>query len=106
GGDLRVTTSFLGANPDEIRSGPLAGVRVLAAEEDLARELVASLNEAQRTRAVVSDEAPSDILSGNLGRSRAEWDRWRVTLEPAGIAVAELNEAQRHWVSRILQEVA
>jgi len=102
---LGVTPSFLGANPGEIRTGPLAGFRVLSAEEDLGRELVSSLTPAQRERAVLSETAPNDILTGNLGKQREEWNAWRTTLEPAGIPVAELNEVQRHWVRRILDEV-
>jgi hypothetical protein len=104
-GELRVTPTFLGANPAEVRSGPLAGVRTLAAEEDLGRDLVMSLTDEQRARAVISDQAPNDILSGNLGRPREEWDAWRVTLQPEGVPVGELNEAQQHWVRRILDEV-
>jgi hypothetical protein len=102
---IAVTPSFLGANPAEIRSGSLAGYRVLSAEEDLGRELVRSLTAAQRERAVLSATPPSDIMTGNLGKERDEWDAWRATLEPAGIPVAELNEMQRHWVRRILDEV-
>src|SRR5262249_19341459 len=36
--------SFFGANPAEVREGPRAGLRVLAAEEDLGRELITSLD--------------------------------------------------------------
>jgi hypothetical protein len=53
---------FLGANPGEVRVGQRAGLRVLSAEEDLARELVKSLDEAQRTAAMIAVEAPVDIL--------------------------------------------
>jgi hypothetical protein len=102
---IGVTPSFFGSNPAEVRSGPLTGFRVLGAEEDLARELVSSLSEAQRTRAIVSAEAPRDIFTGNIGKDPAQWETWRVTLAPAGIAVAELNEVQQHWVQRILEEV-
>ena len=35
-----VTPSFFGSNPAEVRTGPLLGTRVLAAEEDLALEFV------------------------------------------------------------------
>jgi hypothetical protein len=104
-GGVSVTPTFFGSNPGEVRSGPLTGLRVLGAEEDLARELVASLSPDQRRRAIVSAEAPRDILTGNLGKSRERWSEWRTTLAPEGIAVAELNEVQQHWVRRILDEV-
>ncbi len=102
---VSVTPSFFGSNPAEVRSGPLTGFRVLGAEEDLGRELVTSLTAAQKAKAVVSDEAPRDIFTGNIGKPAEQWDAWRETLEPAGIAVAELNEVQQHWVRRILDEV-
>lgn len=102
---VTVTPTFLGSNPGEIRTGPLAGYRVLAVEEDLGRELVTSLTDEQRARAVLSDRAPRDILTGQFGTPRDEWDAWRDEVRPQGIAVAELNEAQQHWVRRILDEV-
>src|SRR6266550_5730388 len=45
GKEVSVTPSFLGSNPGEIRDGPRKGLRVLGAEEDLARQLVRSLND-------------------------------------------------------------
>lgn len=102
---VSVTPTFFGSNPGEVRSGPLTGLRVLGAEEDLARELVASLSDEQRRRAVVSTEAPRDILTGNLGKSRDRWDEWHAMLVPEGIRVADLNEVQQHWVRRILDEI-
>jgi hypothetical protein len=102
---VSVTPSFFGSNPAEVRSGPLTGFRVLGAEEDLARELVTSLDGAQRAEAIVSAEAPRDIFTGNIGKEREQWEAWRATLEPEGVRVAALNEVQQHWVRRILDEV-
>ena len=102
---VALTPSFFGSNPGEVRSGPLTGFRVLGAEEDLARELVTSLTDAQRGRALVSNQAPSDIFTGNIRRQRDQWDAWLTSLQPEGIRVAELNEVQQHWVKRILEEV-
>jgi len=39
GKPVAVTPAFFGANPAEVRSGPLQGLRTLAREEDLARTL-------------------------------------------------------------------
>jgi hypothetical protein len=102
---VSVTPSFFGSNPGEVRSGPLTGFRVLGAEEDLARELVGSLTPAQRSKAIVSTEAPRDIFTGNIGKAEDQWEAWRATLLPEGIQVAELNEVQQHWIRRILDEV-
>jgi hypothetical protein len=65
-----VTPCFLGADP---ASSPLLGphlLRPLAGAEDLARELVLSLDEGQRAHAVMSPVAPIDIARAN--RSRVE----------------------------------
>ena len=102
---VTVTPSFFGSNPAEVRSGPLTGFRVLGAEEDLARDLVTSLTPAQRSKAVVSAEAPRDIFTGNINKPAEQWEAWRETLQVAGIPVRELNEVQQHWVRRILDEV-
>jgi hypothetical protein len=60
-----VTPCFLGADP---ASAPLLGphpLRPLAGVEDLARELVHSLDDAQRARAIVSPVAPIDLVGVN-----------------------------------------
>jgi hypothetical protein len=60
-----VTPCFLGADP---AVSPLLGsapLRPLAGAEDLARELVRSLDPGQGARAVLLGRAPSDIMGGN-----------------------------------------
>ena len=102
---LTVTPSFLGSNPAEVVSGPLAGFRVHGVVEDLARELLMSLSDAQRSRAIVADRPPGEIFTANINKERSQWDAWRETLEPEGVPVADLNEVQQHWVRLILDEV-
>jgi hypothetical protein len=87
---------FLGANPAEVREGSRVGLRALAEEEDLARDLVRSLNEAQRRQAVVTRAAPSDILTGNAPAVHP--------LEPNGIAVTDLNPGQVDQLIQLLDE--
>lgn len=62
----RVTYSphFVGSEPARLPAGPGAGLRILGPEEDLARDLLRSLDPDQRRRAVASDLAPADILTG------------------------------------------
>jgi hypothetical protein len=93
-----VTPAFLGANPAEVRSGPRAGVRVLAAEEDVARALLASLSAEQRAAAVLGDRAPADILAVP-GRALDQVDA-------SGLAVERMDDAQRALVERLLAEFA
>ena len=44
GGNVAGAPSFFGANPAEVREGPRKGLRVLAAEEDLGRAVIQSLD--------------------------------------------------------------
>jgi Protein of unknown function (DUF3500) len=68
-GVVRSTTPcFFGADP---ASSPLLGpapLRPLAGAEDLARELVRSLDPGQAARAILLDRAPADIIGGNRSR--------------------------------------
>ncbi len=60
--------SFLGANPAKVPRGPKAGLRVLAAEEDEARALLASLTDAQRREAVFEARTYGDIVTSNAAK--------------------------------------
>ncbi len=90
------TPSFMGTNPHLVPSGANDGWRVLGAEEDIARALVSMLDDAQRLRAVIATEAPRDIITSN--------DR-RVMLEGfEGLAASEMTDAQRHVLTRLIEE--
>lgn len=86
---------FLGANPARVGSGPLAGTRVLGAEEDLGRALVKSLTDKQRAVAVLSPQAPGDILTGN--------QRVAAIQEDKGIAYRDLSPEQRRIFLALLR---
>jgi len=58
-----ITPHFIGSEPSEIPSGPHAGRRLLGPEEDLARELLTSLDPDQTGAAVFSATPPDDILT-------------------------------------------
>ena len=90
-----VTPRFVGSNPHVVRDGPFAGMSMLAGEEQAARELMASLSAAQRDRAVILDEAPQDIVTGNA--RRVEMDRFE------GIPASALNEDQRGILRRLVR---
>jgi hypothetical protein len=89
---------FLGSNPGEVKEGPMKGTRVLAAEEDLGRALVKSLDEAQRKEAVLKETAPSDILTGNQREAAIQEDR--------GVAYKALNKEQQGILLTLIQEHA
>ncbi len=100
------TPNFFASNPGVIHEGPRKGLKVLAGEEDVARELVKSLSRKQRKTAVFEEKSPKEILT---------------TAEPvvehlgdAGIAYGDLNKDQqaklmeliRVYVERVREEVA
>jgi hypothetical protein len=64
-GEFRLHPSFLGANPANSAGVGANQLRPLAAEEDLARQLVRSLTPEQLALAVLSDVAPPDLVTGN-----------------------------------------
>ena len=96
GREISVTPSFFGSNPGEVREGPRKGLRVLGAEEDLARQLVKSLNDEQRRAAIYTNTAPREIITGN--------DRKAKALTPTGIPAAKLNKAQTDLLWRVIRE--
>ena len=97
-GAVAAAPQFFGSNPAEVRGGPRQGLRVLGSEEDQARALLGSLDDAQRKAALVSDEAPSDILT------RAQP---RVTLlEDFGVAHKDLDADQQAALWSIVEEYA
>ncbi|MDP3966894.1 MAG: DUF3500 domain-containing protein [Nocardioides sp.] len=68
-GEVRaVTPCFLGADPASAPGLGGARIRPLAQVEDLAHDLVASLDGEQRHRALLLDRAPTDIVGGNRSR--------------------------------------
>jgi len=90
------TPNFFGANPACVPDGPLAGWRILAAEEDLARQLLLSLDQEQQARAIIDTEAPADIIT-QAGP--------RVVLDaPTGIQVADMTEDQKQLFMDLVLE--
>lgn len=62
------TPIFLGANPAEVRHNDRAIIRPCGEEEDLARDLLASLDSDQKRIAIIAAEAPPDMVLMNLPR--------------------------------------
>ena len=107
-GDLVAPTPlFFGANPAEVRHGPNVGLRTLPEEEDVARELLASLDPDRKRVAIVSPTAPGDILTDAYRRV----DPGAV---PRGLALSAMAGEQRdrlaglvrYYVERATEEVA
>ena len=91
------TPLFLGASPAEIRTGPRAGQRVLAAEEDMARKLIVSLQGNHAERSVIASEAPDEVLtvpdaSLDLG-------------VPQGVSEEEMDPTQQALFRRLVEQI-
>jgi hypothetical protein len=96
GEHIAVTPSFMGSNPGEVRTGPRKGLRVLGAEEDLARQLVSSLDEGQRRIAIYTNTAPSEIITGA--------DRKARQLTPFGLSASAMKDSQREMLWTVIKE--
>ena len=96
-GKVLVAPSFFGANPAEVREGPRKGLRVLGREEDLGRAVVQSLTAEQKKTAIVSADAPGEILTGPSRKAA-------LTGQPSGIAASKLTAQQRELLQNLLDE--
>ncbi len=92
---LADTPSFMGSNPGEVRTGPRKDLRVLADEEDSGRQLLLSLSDQQRKKAIFTESAPKEIITE--ARRKVE------PLEQVGIAGAELDSAQNAMLLRLIK---
>ena len=83
-GELSSTTpQFFGANPGYVRQGSSAGERVLGREEHLARSLLGTLSGDNLEAAMLSDEAPDDILTSA--------ERQAAMQDDVGVAYSQLT---------------
>ena len=120
------TPIFLGANPGELRHGETPVVRPCGEEEDVARELLASLDADQRGDAVICATAPPDFVLMNLplapdvclpGDATAipiiqqQFDRMTAeqrealrfdVAAPRGLAAARMTAGQRELLGRLV----
>ena len=90
------TPTFFGANPAQVRHGEHTGLRALKEEEDLGRQLVKELEAPQRQLALISTEAPTDILTRNLPQVGDE-------VKPEGLAGAGMTPSQRQVLQALIE---
>ncbi len=93
---LGSTPLFFGSNPAEVRHGAQTGLRALREEEDLGRQLLRELDGAQKAVAVVSAEAPGDILTTNAPHVRDE-------IAPKGLGRADMSAAQGQVLDALIE---
>jgi hypothetical protein len=93
-----VAPLFMGANPGRVPSGPKAGFRLLAAEEDVAFELLGMLDPRQRARATISAQTFGNIVSGT--------DPAVGSIAFAGLPATEMTSGQQGQLRRLLEVYA
>jgi hypothetical protein len=98
GTTIASSPNFFGANPAEVRDGPLKGRRVLHTEEDLGRELVTSFDDKTRAQVVFDSKALNEILSTD--KTQVE------PLPPMGIEAGKMSAKQKELLRKLLAEYA
>jgi len=96
-GKVQGAPSFFGTNPAEVREGPRKGLRILAREEDLGRQLVKSFTAQQKKIAVINKEAPKEILTEASRRAA-------LTGQPSGLEASQMAASQRAIFQSLLDE--
>ena len=88
------TPTFLGANPATVPSGARKGLRAMKAQEDTARDLLASLDAGQREAAIFDDVAPTNVVTGA--------DLVVDPLDPIGVRGADLSADQQEMLMAVV----
>jgi hypothetical protein len=89
---------FFGTNPATVLDGPRKGLRVLAVEEDLGRELVKSLTPEQAKVVIYDVRAPRDIITGNSRKADPG--------PPVGLPASEMTDAQQKLLMTLVENYA
>lgn len=85
---------FFGSNPAEIKVGPRKGTRPIAAEEDLAFELMSSFSMEQKQIAIFQSASFAEIVTGSATQV--------APLRAVGIAVKDLSNDQKVVLKKLL----
>lgn len=88
------TPSFMGSNPETVLTGQEAGKEILKEESDLGFEMLNSLTEQQRVKAIRSPVAPDDILTRN--------DKKANISNTEGIVFGELDKTQQQKLLKLI----
>ncbi len=103
---IAVTPFFFGANPAEVRKGPKNGLRILGDREDLAFELMESLDAGQQSKAIIYDEAPLDILTYNSSKVSLPREEGLPASRMSGSQQEMLMALVTLYVSQVRSDVA
>ncbi len=98
-GKVNGAPSFFGSNPAEVKEGPHKGLRILAAEEDLGRSLLNSLDGEQKKVAIVDQTAYKDIITAADRKAALKG-------QPNGLSASKMNAKQFEALMALLEEYA
>ena len=93
-GHVSATPFFIGANPATVRDGPSRGFRLLGTAEDLARQIMAGLGEAQRRSALIANRSFGEIV--------ASPQREQDLGEPRGLELSAMDAGARARVEALM----
>ena len=93
---LSMTPFFFGSNPAEVPNGPKQGQRVLHRREDLGLELVNSLDSGQKSKAIIYDDAPWDLLTYTSPKASLPREE--------GIPASKLNATQQQVLLALVSD--
>jgi hypothetical protein len=93
---VSTTPEFFGANPGTIDAGVGRTLRVLAAEEDLARQILKLCSPEQESVAWIDKQAPNDLRGANVTQPD--------TTAPVGLPVSRMSGAQKKLMGKLLNE--
>ena len=98
-GRIASSPSFFGDNPAMVKEGPRAGLRALMREEDLGRELIKSLDDAQRNTAIVDKTAPKDIITFDTRKAA-------LSGQPNGLPFSKMSAKSKAVLTELVTEYA
>jgi hypothetical protein len=98
-GKIASSPNFFGTNPAEVKEGPRAGLRALMREEDLGRELIQSLTDAQRAIAIVDKTAYKDIITFDSRKAA-------LSGQPNGLPFSKMTGKQKEALTNLVTEYA
>ena len=111
GDQLVFTPAFMGSEPCQVFSGPLAGTMVFTAEERMGLGLIRSLDDQQAKRAILQPSIhPGDLPPGLQdpfeGQMVAGAFRDNAVIPYAGVCAADLSEGQRRRLRALVATYA
>ena len=93
---VAATPAFFGANPAEIKMGPMKGSRTLPEAEDLAKQLFAALDDGSRKIALQKEQFPEIEQGKPVAHPGA----------PKGLPASKMNDKQRDLLHKLVQSYA